>query len=231
MSLGMNMQQLRIKKGWSQREVAGKLGYEPSTYSRYESDDVIPNVITLMDIANLYGVGLDELTGFVPKTDNKPNEVEASLYRLKEMNVANKVEGDAIHFDFYGKKYAVKMNDLPRVIHYADLQYNKMLMDIKGLYSASLAFILNGGDFYAHPKSIKQKSMSDKLKKCLKNFKGKVTPDDVMEWFKLEFHLMDGIERQVMWEKIVYSLIYDNKLTIEEYKADERWHNSPFWKS
>ena len=223
MSLGMNMQQLRIKRGWSQREVAEKLRYQPSTYSRYESDDTIPNLITLMSIANLFGVGLDELTGFVPEMEGNPSKLKSSLRRLEDMGVVNKVEGDAIYIEVYGKNYAVNLSDLSEVVRRTDIQYDKMLMDFKGLYNASLAVVLSGGGFDYAPFSLKLSELSDKLRKHMNSFKGKITPDDVIDWFRDEFLTINQEDRKKLWNMIVERLLYRKKLKLEDYEKDERW--------
>lgn len=222
-TLGENLRQLRLKRGWTQRETADKLGFQPSTYSRYESNEVIPNVETLMDIANLYGVGLDELMGFVPKTENKITKLDSALYRLKEMSVDMEVDRDAVNIDVYGRKYVVNISDLAEVVERTDLQFDKMMDDLKILYNASLGLVLNGGDFFYEPFFVKRSELSDKLKKALEECKGKITPDDVVDWFKDYFVLMNHKERKELWDVTVESLLYHKKISKKDYEKDERW--------
>ncbi len=61
--LGQRMRALRLERGLQQKAVAASLHISPSTYSNYENGIHLPDVETLIQLADLYQVSLDELTG------------------------------------------------------------------------------------------------------------------------------------------------------------------------
>ena len=219
MTLGQNMKRLRDARKWTQKATAVKLGYEPSTYSRYESDDVLPNVMTLMQIANLFGVGLDELTGFVPDKENRLNSIDASLYRLEEMGADAEVEDDVVKFHLYGKRYVVNISDISTVVSRADDQYDKMLLDIKGLYNASLAVVLTNGKF----DSAYVGRTIPSIKKWAEQYDGEITPDAVMSWLRKGLVLMSKSDRKQLWNHVVYVLTEEGLIPKDCCEKDDRW--------
>ena len=66
-----NLRNARLKKGYSQKEVAEKIGVAKSTYSLYESGNREPNVQTIKKLADLLSVSTDDLLGieYEPDTD------------------------------------------------------------------------------------------------------------------------------------------------------------------
>jgi len=61
--LATRLKELRLKEGWSQEECAFKIGVARSTYSLYEISKSVPDLGTLIKIADTYGVSLDYLSG------------------------------------------------------------------------------------------------------------------------------------------------------------------------
>lgn len=61
--LALRLKELRLKEGWSQEECAFKIGVARSTYSLYEISKSVPDLGTLIKIADIYGVSLDYLSG------------------------------------------------------------------------------------------------------------------------------------------------------------------------
>ncbi|MCL6592703.1 MAG: helix-turn-helix domain-containing protein, partial [Alicyclobacillus sp.] len=55
------MERERIKHGWTQDEVADKIGVARSTYSNYENGHREPDLNTIQKLAELYGVSIDYL--------------------------------------------------------------------------------------------------------------------------------------------------------------------------
>lgn len=68
-ALGENLQKLRLRCDLSQEEVAEKLHKSSKTYSRYETGTIKPDIETLIELADLYCVSLDYLTGRVSSRD------------------------------------------------------------------------------------------------------------------------------------------------------------------
>ncbi|EJL73318.1 helix-turn-helix domain-containing protein [Chryseobacterium populi] len=60
-TLGTKLARLRSKKGYSQQEVADKLGISQPAYHKYESDEVKPGLENLFKIAEIYDVEIGEL--------------------------------------------------------------------------------------------------------------------------------------------------------------------------
>lgn len=82
-----NIKKARIAAGLSQEELARKLGVSAKTISAYETGRAIPPSPTLIRIAEIVKISIDELTGnsFL---ENKGQEVEKRLKNLEE-RVAN----------------------------------------------------------------------------------------------------------------------------------------------
>ena len=66
MSLGSNLFQARKKSGFSQEEVAEKLGVSRQTISKWELDETLPDICQSKRMAELYHLTLDELIEFDP---------------------------------------------------------------------------------------------------------------------------------------------------------------------
>ncbi len=63
MLVGKKVAQLRKLKDWTQDDLAKMLNVHKSHVSRWESGRMLPKVDTLKRLAEVLGVGLDELTG------------------------------------------------------------------------------------------------------------------------------------------------------------------------
>lgn len=57
------LRKLRLHYRYSQRELAGYLGIDRSTYAYYESGKTKPPLNTLLELSDLYKVSLDFLVG------------------------------------------------------------------------------------------------------------------------------------------------------------------------
>jgi len=61
--LALRLRELRLKEGYTQEQCAGKINVAQSTYAGYETSKSIPDLPTLIKIADLYGASLDYLSG------------------------------------------------------------------------------------------------------------------------------------------------------------------------
>ena len=59
----MNLKELRIKNGYTQKNVADHLNCSPTVYSRYETGDRQPSIEVLISLAEFFGVTVDHLIG------------------------------------------------------------------------------------------------------------------------------------------------------------------------
>ena len=61
--LGENLKKYRLKCDMSQGEVASEIHKARETYTRYETGTLKPDIDTLIELADLFHVSLDLLTG------------------------------------------------------------------------------------------------------------------------------------------------------------------------
>lgn len=62
-TFGQILREKRKEKGWSIRVLAEKLGVIQNTVDNWELEKNIPNIYTLIDIADVFECTLDELVG------------------------------------------------------------------------------------------------------------------------------------------------------------------------
>lgn len=70
-SLGLRISQLRQEKGWTQKELADKVGISQNHVSRIEKDKMQPRHSTLKAISNALGIEIEDLEALarVPEPD------------------------------------------------------------------------------------------------------------------------------------------------------------------
>lgn len=72
--IGERLKELRKSKGWTQVQVAAKMGLTDSVISFYERQERAPSPEVLIKFAELYGVSTDYLLG-VEKVDDQHLDV------------------------------------------------------------------------------------------------------------------------------------------------------------
>lgn len=60
-TIGKKLYELRKQSGFTQDYVAEKLGVSAQAVSKWENDIACPDIMTLPNIANLYGISIDDL--------------------------------------------------------------------------------------------------------------------------------------------------------------------------
>lgn len=78
MDFAGNLKKLRKQKKISQEKLGAILGYYPSAIANYESGRNIPSMENLIKLASVLEVSLDELVGFVSKTEQMEQEERLS---------------------------------------------------------------------------------------------------------------------------------------------------------
>lgn len=129
MSLGNNLFHARKKSGFSQEEVAGKLGVSRQTISKWELDETLPDICQSKKLANLYGLSLDELIEF----DIDVKEIEEVIDRTNEA-LSEKVDWTKT----WSKKYPILstyQNEVETQPYAAELK--RLLIDLKQKYGYS----------------------------------------------------------------------------------------------
>ena len=61
--MGKRLKELREERGYTQKQIADKLGLNSVTYLHYEKEQREPPLALLADMAQLYGVTVDYLLG------------------------------------------------------------------------------------------------------------------------------------------------------------------------
>ena len=70
-TLGMMISSLRKEKGMTQFELAEKMGVTDKAVSKWERDISCPDVNTIPKLAELFGIGVDELMQVNAKSQNE----------------------------------------------------------------------------------------------------------------------------------------------------------------
>lgn len=97
-TLGKKLMELRREKGWTQEEVAEKLGVSAQAISKWENDLSCPDILLLPEISKLYGVSIDELLSNTPEPTvtlldkEKRKNIEDMMLRV----VVNSKDGDKV---------------------------------------------------------------------------------------------------------------------------------------
>lgn len=99
LSLGKKISELRKEKRITQEELADKLGVSPQAVSKWENDLSCPDIMSLPDIADIFGITIDELFGKTKQkltlqpSDQRKNPDDIILY----VNIQSK-KGDRMRF-------------------------------------------------------------------------------------------------------------------------------------
>lgn len=81
----MKIKELRIKNGFSQQEIAKFLNVSQSNYSKYERNEIEPEIQTLIKLADYFHTTVDNLIGHeVPYLIDKStyNEQQLQLFDI-----------------------------------------------------------------------------------------------------------------------------------------------------
>ena len=80
MTNGERIRYLREKNGFTQKEVANRLGVESAAISKYELDMREPNIEAIKKLATLFNVSIDYLLGRTP--DVLVSEVDRDIIEI-----------------------------------------------------------------------------------------------------------------------------------------------------
>ncbi len=86
--LGNRLADLRKQHGYSQEELADKLGVSRQAISKWERGEASPDTDNLIELARIYGISLDELLGLKPSSNNQetPKEEKVNINEEKSEN-------------------------------------------------------------------------------------------------------------------------------------------------
>lgn len=98
--LAKRIKEERLKKGWTQKQLAEMLGVEVGTFSGYERAYRTPETKTLEKLADLLGVKVDYLLGRDETwldNDSPPDDIELEQFIREHPNL--RVFGDPLNED------------------------------------------------------------------------------------------------------------------------------------
>ena len=84
LQIGNNIAAFRKQCAMTQAELAEKLNYSDKAVSKWERGESVPDVMTLAQIAELFGVGMDDLVGNAPGVAAVRNETAAPKRRVNK---------------------------------------------------------------------------------------------------------------------------------------------------
>jgi len=70
-TLGERIRELRLKRGWTQQQLAEKVGIQQKQISSYERGANVPSGQTFISLAKAFGVSLDYLAQISPHTSTQ----------------------------------------------------------------------------------------------------------------------------------------------------------------
>lgn len=98
-SLGQRLQQFRKRANLTQEEVATKLNITPQAVSKWENDVSAPDISLLGEIADMFGITVDELLGRQPQTVYLPEgprkPIESLMLKIKVLST----DGDKVNIN------------------------------------------------------------------------------------------------------------------------------------
>lgn len=90
--IGKKLKELRIKKGFTQKEIAEKLNTTQNTYSRWESDTIKPSYIDIVNLANIYNVSTDCILEHNQQVESKLIELDRILNEKQKETIYNVIK-------------------------------------------------------------------------------------------------------------------------------------------
>ena len=126
MDLGNNLFHARKRRGFSQEDVAQRLGVSRQTVSKWETGETVPDIRQSKKMAALYNISLDELIDF----DLDIREIHETIERTSRETEA-KIDWSRA----WGKKYPVLLEDQDKVnIPNYEYRLSKMMDEIRQEY-------------------------------------------------------------------------------------------------
>ena len=139
--LGDNLAMLRKLKGYSQEEIAEKIGISRQAYAKWENGDTVPDVERAARLAQVYGVTIDSLMktetvegiGMVPPAPRGKNIWGVVTVGERGQIVIPKAARD--QFDLKGGDRLVVASDEHGIALMPNAFFERMLQELTGLLS------------------------------------------------------------------------------------------------
>lgn len=94
--IGANIAFYRKRAGMTQAGLAEKLNYSDKAISKWERGESIPDVLTMMQLASLFDVSVDDLLGDVNALPENPTTLEAAMNQVSELALKRKADKNII---------------------------------------------------------------------------------------------------------------------------------------
>ena len=94
--IGANIAFYRKQSGLTQAQLAEKLNYSDKAVSKWERGESIPDVLTLMQIADQFQVTVDDLLGDVNALPDNPTTLERAMTQVSEKALRRKANKNII---------------------------------------------------------------------------------------------------------------------------------------
>ena len=94
--IGANIASYRKRGSMTQVGLADKLNYSDKAVSKWERGESIPDVLTLVHLANLFGVTVNDLLVDPDKLPENPSKIEQVMGRAVEKTLRRKADKPAI---------------------------------------------------------------------------------------------------------------------------------------
>lgn len=94
--IGANIAFYRKRAGLTQLTLAEKLNYSDKAVSKWERGDSVPDVLTLMHLAALFQVTVDDLLGDVNALPENPTTLERAMTQVSEKALKRKANKNII---------------------------------------------------------------------------------------------------------------------------------------
>ncbi|OIX11392.1 helix-turn-helix domain-containing protein [Bacillus thuringiensis] len=100
--LGEQLIYLRKKQGLTQNDIAYQLNVARSTYTNWEAGRAEPDLNTLIEIANIYNISLDNLVG---RTYRMPPQFEVILDQISDLDTEPKKKALNLLVEYSSKSF------------------------------------------------------------------------------------------------------------------------------
>ena len=87
----MRLKELRLQKGFTQRQIADYIGCLPSVYSRYENGDREPSIEVLILLSRFLGVTI----GYLVENEVADSSNELTAYEISLISAAREADDRA----------------------------------------------------------------------------------------------------------------------------------------
>lgn len=140
MSFGKSLASARKKSGYSQEELAEKLGISRQSVSKWELDETIPDIFQVKKMAKIFNLKIDELIEFDfdqkemedlinNSNEEKESKVDWTKAWSKRYPILKRYQGE-VDIKYYAYEIRKLLNELKDTYHYSEVDAVLVLKDI-----------------------------------------------------------------------------------------------------